>query len=112
MKKLLFMVAAVLVMVSCGSKEDKLTPEQRAEKFAHEFAAGMIAMDKEAVEDLITDIKAYYDKLDEESKSDFRLTFLDELEDSMEECTAEQGENIDAFIISNIGLFQSLEILN
>ncbi len=109
MKKLLFMVAAMLVMVSCGSKEKKeLTPEQQAEQFAKECIDGIVAENRAAVEGVITDMTNYVESLDESVKETFMRTFTDRFDDLVEEFTKEQEDKAQAFLLGNLNVVRPL----
>lgn len=109
MKKLLFMVAAVLVMVSCGSKEKNLSPEQRAENFAKEYINGVVNGDRDKVESSVTGIINYMENLGEENRKEFVETLSEKVESFGSQCTQEQLERAASFITSNIDLIERLE---
>ena len=110
MKKLLFMVAAMLVMVSCGSKEDKLTPEQKAENFAGEFVESVLTGDRETVAGLMLDVLNYTKTLDEQTEAAFIDTFCERVDDLGNNLTEEQNEKAMMFLVNNLDLFEDLNI--
>lgn len=107
MKKLLFMVAAVLVMVSCGSKEKELTPEQ----YASEFVDGVVSGDKAKVESVVTDVVKRAKDLGEEDGKTFVNAFMEKVDDLTMELTDEQNEQGEDFLQSNSELLIPLFVL-
>lgn len=74
MKKFLFALAAVAVMVACGGEKEK-TPEQRAEEFAQRAVPILEAVDMEGAMKLEEEMNAYKETLDEETAKAFEEAF-------------------------------------
>ncbi len=70
MKKFLFALAAVVVMVACGGEKEK-TPEQRAEEFAQRAVTLKQSFDIDGVQKLVEEVEAYRETLDEETAKAF-----------------------------------------
>lgn len=70
MKKFLFALAAVAVMVACGGEKEK-TPEQRAEEFAQRAVTLKQSFDIDGVQKLVEEVEAYRETLDEETAKAF-----------------------------------------
>lgn len=102
------MVAAVLVMVSCGNKEKELTPEQRAENFAKDMVESIVNGDAGQVKTVIGDMKSYVESLDEAAKKAFGESFEQSMENLGKECTEEQTQKAERFMAENWDLFLDL----
>lgn len=104
MKKLLFIAAAMLVMVSCGSKEK--TPEQRAEEFAREFVAGISAEDVDKVLSVQKDVRSYGETLDDETLEKFLDSFDACVRKLNEEFSEEEMMRAMSFVFEHQDLFE------
>ncbi len=80
MKKFLFALAAVAVMVACGGEKEK-TPEQRAEEFAQRAVTLIQSYDFDGLEKLKEEATAYHDTLDEETAKVFEEALKNNTED-------------------------------